>query len=179
MRPDAWRHPNHPPPVNLRALGAVLCGVTLLACGVKEKTYAIVDPAPTADIPALWTRAEAPTIDLSNVNAAVLHAWEDTRLGLPPLAVTRGDSLAALVQLLIVPRSLWYDTKASLPGIALPVHFMRGDSVVARAAFLEVTHDQGGFFLVTRGSTMLARQATARELSTFLSLFGIGVVTQQ
>lgn len=111
---------------------------------------------------------------LDGVTRIVLRAWEDTRVGLPPLAVTRGDSVTRVVNFINARRDKW-QTVQDLPGNPLFAELHRGTAVVSRFGFIEVAHGFGGYFITTDGGKNQLRPATAEELASFLAFFGIRV----
>lgn len=116
--------------------------------------------------------------DLPNASATtriVLRAWEDTRAGLPPLAVTRRDSVD-LVVAFVRARSEGWQRANSLPGIALPAEFYVGDRVAQRFGILDLPGDTG-FFVSWQGTQAHLRPASDVELGQFLAFFGVNVVT--
>jgi hypothetical protein len=116
--------------------------------------------------------ASAPFDDITSV---VLRAWEDTRVGLPPLAVTRRDSVAIVVGFINTRRGNWEDADAALPGNPLFAELRRGSAVVGRFGFIELVHGGGGYFITRDGGRDQLRPATAEEIATFLAFFGISV----
>jgi hypothetical protein len=105
----------------------------------------------------------------------VLRAWEDTRVGLPPLAVTRQDSVAVVVDFINTRRTNWESAGAALPGNPLFAELRRGIAVVGRFGFIETSHGAGGYFIARDGDKDQLRPATAQEIATFLAFFGISV----
>jgi hypothetical protein len=151
------------------------CVALLAGCGDSPASSPEPEAAREDDIPAEWTATASPSIDLTGVSHATLRAWEDTRVGLPPLSIASPDSLATLNGLLFAPSARWYETNGVLPGIPLPVEYYKGSALSARSAMVEIAHDQGGYFLVWRGAQQVARKADAAEIAAFLGMFGISV----
>ena len=112
--------------------------------------------------------------DLDGITRIVLRAWEDTRAGLPPLAVTREDSVARVVNFINARRDKW-ETVQDVPGNPLFAELHRGTAVVSRFGFIEVSHGAGGYFITTDGGKNQLRPASAEELASFLAFFGISV----
>jgi len=112
---------------------------------------------------------------LDGITRIVLRAWEDTRPGLPPLAVTRQDSVALVVSFINARRDNWETAPAQLPGNPLFAELQRGTSVVSRFGFIETSHGAGGYFITSDGGRNQLRPASADELASFLAFFGIGV----
>jgi hypothetical protein len=113
--------------------------------------------------------------DLDGITRIVLRAWEDTRAGLPPLAVTREDSVALVVNFINTRRDKWETVQGDLPGNPLFAELRRGNAVVSRFGFIEISHGAGGYFITTDGGKNQLRPATAEELASFLAFFGISV----
>lgn len=112
---------------------------------------------------------------LDGITRIVLRAWEDTRRGLPPLAVTRQDSVAIVVSFINARRSNWETSRGDLPGIPLFAEFERGATVASRFGFIETSHGAGGYFITTDAGKTQLRPASADELAAFLAFFGISV----
>ncbi len=112
---------------------------------------------------------------LDGITRVVLRAWEDTRRGLPPLAVTRSDSIAMFVSFVDARRDGWQNATGELPGRPLFAELERGTAVVSRFGFIEIVHGGGGYFITTDGGKNQLRPASATELAAFLAFFGIGV----
>ena len=112
---------------------------------------------------------------LDGITRIVLRAWEDTRVGLPPLAVTREDSVALVVNFINTRRDKWETVQGDLPGNPLFAELQRGTAVVSRFGFIEISHGAGGYFITTDGGKNQLRPATAAELAAFLAFFGISV----
>lgn len=112
---------------------------------------------------------------LDGITRIVLRAWEDTRGGLPPLAVTREDSVALVVNFINTRRDKWETVQGDLPGIPLFAELHRGTPVVSRFGFIEISHGAGGYFITTDGGKNQLRPASAGELASFLAFFGISV----
>ncbi|MGH7713693.1 MAG: hypothetical protein ACREOG_20590 [Gemmatimonadaceae bacterium] len=110
-----------------------------------------------------------------NITSIVLRAWEDTRAGLPPLAVTRQDSVAIVMDFINTRRNNWTNADATLPGNPLFAELRRGSTVAGRFGFIEISHGQGGYFITRDGSKDQLRPATAEEIAKFLAFFGISV----
>lgn len=146
------------------------------------------DPDPAAeaahDIPrdSSPSRATGPDSSfapsLGGAAYAELRAWEDTRRGLPPLRVTRADSVASLVAWMDARRGGWTRV-ATLPGIALPVEFWRGGALVTKVGVINTAHGEGGY-LVTWDPNNATRAATrpidAREFAQVMAFFGMSTV---
>lgn len=113
--------------------------------------------------------------ELDGITRIVLRAWEDTRAGLPPLAVTREDSVALVVNFINARRDKWETAPTELPGNPLFAELHRGNAVVSRFGFIEVSHAAGGYFITTDGGKNQLRPASAEELAAFLAFFGISV----
>jgi hypothetical protein len=113
--------------------------------------------------------------ELDGITQIVLRAWEDTRAGLPPLAVTREDSVALVVSFINARRDHWESVQGELPGNPLFAELRRGTAVVSRFGFIEVSHGAGGYFITTDGGKNQLRPASADELASFLAFFGISV----
>ena len=109
------------------------------------------------------------------ITSIVLRAWEDTRPGLPPLAVTRQDSVAIVLEFINTRRSNWEKANAPLPGNPLFAELRRGSAVVGRFGFIEISHGAGGYFITRDGNRDQLRPATAQEIAAFLAFFGISV----
>ena len=109
------------------------------------------------------------------ITSVVLRAWEDTRVGLPPLAVTRQDSVDIVVDFINTRRTNWETADAALPGHPLFAELRRGNAVVGRFGFIEISHGAGGYFIARDGNKDQLRPATAQEITTFLAFFGISV----
>ena len=129
----------------------------------------------TAGLAACAESSIAGPRELDGITRIVLRAWEDTRVGLPPLAVTREDSVALVVNFINARRDKWETVQGDLPGIPLFAELHRGTSVVSRFGFIEISHGAGGFFITTDGGRTQLRPASAEELASFLAFFGIGV----
>lgn len=112
---------------------------------------------------------------LDAITRIVLRAWEDTRAGLPPLAVTREDSVARVVSFINARRDKWETAPGELPGHPLFAELARGSNVVSRFGFMELVHGGGGYFITTDGGKNQLRPASAQELAAFLAFFGISV----
>jgi hypothetical protein len=110
-----------------------------------------------------------------NITSIVLRAWEDTRVGLPPLAVTRPDSVAIVLEFINTRRNNWTAAAATLPGNPLFAELRRDSQVVGRFGFIETSHGAGGYFITRDGSKDQLRPATAEEIAKFLLFFGITV----
>lgn len=104
----------------------------------------------------------------------VLRAWEDTRVGLPPLAVTRADSVDNVLAFVRARADGWHEVDA-LPGIALPAEFYSNNQLTMRFGILDLPGDSG-YFITWDGSRKLLRPASDGELWEFLGFFGIGRV---
>ncbi len=102
----------------------------------------------------------------------VLRAWEDTRVGLPPLAVTRSDSIETVMAFVRARADGWHEVK-DVPSNPLPAEFYQGNQVTLRFGIVDVPGDSG-FFITWDGSRKLLRPASDAELWTFLGFFGIG-----
>jgi hypothetical protein len=109
------------------------------------------------------------------VTRVVLRAWEDTRVGLPPLAITRSDSLSSFLEFINARRDGWQRAGSQLPGIALYAHLYRGADVASRFGFISLRHGGPGYFVSDASGALMLRSATAAEIDTFLAFFGIGV----
>ncbi len=109
------------------------------------------------------------------ITKVVLRAWEDTRDGLPPLAVTRQDSVAQVVGFINTRRSGWEKAEGELPGHPLFAELHRGAPVVGRFGFISLRHAGPGYFITNDGGTSRLRGASAQEIATFLAFFGISV----
>ena len=107
----------------------------------------------------------------------VLRAWEDVRVGMPPLAVTRADSIEKVMAFVRARADGWHEV-AELPGIALPAEFYQNNQITLRFGILDLPGD-AGYFITWDGSRKLLRPATDDELWTFLGFFGIGGVVVQ
>lgn len=136
-------------------------GTTLL--GIVGIAVACVDSPPSGAPP------------LTDITSVVLRAWEDTRAGLPPLAVTRQDSVAIVLDFIATRSGGWQDAGASLPGTPLYAELRRGSTVASRFGFIETSHGAGGYFIRDAGSRSQLRAATAGEIAQFLAFFGISV----
>ncbi len=112
---------------------------------------------------------------LDGITRVVLRAWEDTRRDLPPLAVTRADSIAMFVNFVGARRDGWQNASGELPGRPLFAELERGTAVVSRFGFIELVHGGAGYFITTDGGKNQLRPASAAELAAFLAFFGIGV----
>ncbi|MGQ0641506.1 MAG: hypothetical protein ACT4P6_12200 [Gemmatimonadaceae bacterium] len=134
--------------------------VVLGACVVGSSCYSSSIAAPDA---------------FQGITSVVLRAWEDTRVGLPPLAVTRQDSVAIVVDFINTRRNNWEQADATLPGNPLFAELRRGSVVVGRFGFIEISHGAGGYFITRDGNKDQLRPATAQEIAVFLAFFGIGV----
>jgi hypothetical protein len=125
---------------------------------------------------ACYSSSVADVDGFEDITSVVLRAWEDTRPGLPPLAVTRPDSVALVVQFINTRFMNWEArADAALPGIPLFAELRRGNAVVGKFGFIETSHGAGGYFVKPSGNTHQLRPATAQELATFLAFFGITV----
>lgn len=113
--------------------------------------------------------------ELDGITRIVLRAWEDTRVGLPPLAVTREDSVAVVVNFINARRDNWETVEGDLPGNPLFAELHRGTALVSRFGFIEVSHGAGGYFITTDSGKNQLRPASAEELASFLAFFGISV----
>jgi len=129
----------------------------------------------TAFIAACQTSSLTGPRALDGITRIVLRAWEDTRAGLPPLAVTRQDSVALVVSFINARRDNWETAPSQLPGNPLFAELQRGTAVVSRFGFIETSHGAGGFFITTDAGRTQLRPASAEELASFLAFFGIGV----
>lgn len=109
------------------------------------------------------------------ITRIVLRAWEDTRVGLPPLAVTREDSVALVVDFINTRHSGWEDAESDLPGHPLFAELHRGAPVVGRFGFISLRHAGPGYFITDDGGRTRLRAASAAEISAFLAFFGITV----
>ncbi len=150
------------------ALTAVLLaciGTVLAACSDSRGP---VQPTSLLSAPLSLPTAAATT-------RIVLRAWEDARVGLPPLAVTRSDSIERVVAFVRARSDGWQRTN-SLPGVALPAEFYEGQRVAQRFGILDLPGDSG-FFVSWQGTEALLRPAKDAELLQFLAFFGINVVT--
>jgi hypothetical protein len=128
-------------------------------------------------IPGCYSSSVAEVDGFEDITSIVLRAWEDTRAGLPPLAVTRPDSVALVVHFINTRVMNWTtaDAAAPLPGNPLFAELRRGNAVVGKFGFIETAHGQGGYFITANGGRNQLRPATAAELATFLAFFGITV----
>ena len=113
--------------------------------------------------------------ELDGITRIVLRAWEDTRAGLPPLAVEREDSVAVVVDFINARRNGWEDAPAELPGNPLFAELHRGTPVVARFGFISLQHNGPGYFITDDGGRARLRAASAQDIATFLAFFGISV----
>jgi hypothetical protein len=113
-------------------------------------------------------------VEFSGTTRVVLRAWEDTRAGLPPLAITRADSVEAFLAFIRSKSDGWRAAGDSLPGIALPAELYVGTALQGRFAMLDLPGDTG-MFVSWRGSERSLRPATDAELGQFLAYFGIAV----
>jgi len=130
----------------------------------------------TCAIAACYASSVAePAAAFGDVTSIVLRAWEDTRVGLPPLAVTRQDSVALVMDFINTRRTNWENARGDLPGIPLFAELRRGSAVVGRFGFIELVHGGGGYFITRDGSRDQLRPATAEEIARFLAFFGITV----
>jgi hypothetical protein len=111
----------------------------------------------------------------AGVTSVVLRAWEDTRRGLPPLAVTRADSVTMFLEFIAARSNGWQNAGASLPGTPLYAELRRGTRVAGRFGFIEISHGAGGYFIRDGSTPAQLRTATAAELAQFLAFFGISV----
>jgi hypothetical protein len=139
--------------------------------------FASVLACSDATEPRLGSDAETTTLIAPSASATskiVLKAWEDTRVGLPPLAITRADSIEAVIAFVRARSSGWIRTD-SLPGNPLPAEFYEQNRVTQRFGIVDLEGDTG-FFVTWQGSQALLRPATDAELLEFLGFFGIGVV---
>src|SRR3954469_14684268 len=89
--------------------------VLSFATGVGACSDATLEPKPAAELSG--TIRIAP--NLTGTTRIVLRAWEDTRAGLPPLAVTRADSIERVIAF-VRARSDGWTAVDSLPGRPLP-----------------------------------------------------------
>lgn len=104
----------------------------------------------------------------------VLRAWEDVRVGMPPLAVTRADSIEKVMAFVRARTDGWHEV-ADLPGNPLPAEFYQNNQITLRFGILDMPGD-AGYFITWDGTRKLLRPATDDELWTFLGFFGIGGV---
>ena len=139
----------------------------LIACAALS--IVAVAPACTSAV-----SAEPSAPDLAGTTRIVLRAWEDTRAGLPPLAVTRADSVSRVVAFVRSKSDGWLTSGDSLPGRALPAEFYEADRLTARFGILDREGD-GGFFVSWQGNSVSLRPATEAEMGEFLAFFGISV----
>ncbi len=130
----------------------------------------------TSALTACYSSSVAEPAGFDDVTSIVLRAWEDTRVGLPPLAITREDSVALAMDFINTRRTNWENARGDLPGIPLFAELRRGSAVVGRFGFIELVHGGGGYFITRDGSRDQLRRATADEIAKFLAFFGIGVV---
>lgn len=112
---------------------------------------------------------------LEDITSIVLRAWEDTRVGLPPLAVTRQDSVAIVMDFINTRRSGWENAPTNLPGNPLFAELRRGTVVASRFGFIELVHGGGGYFIADGTGKTQLRPASADEIAKFLAFFGISV----
>src|SRR5574341_1220428 len=90
-------------------------------------------------------------VPLNGITRIVLRAWEDTRRGLPPLAVTRSDSVAIVVSFINERRDKWVTAPGELPGNPLFAELQRGSTIVSRFGFIETSRITGGYFITSDG----------------------------
>ncbi len=109
------------------------------------------------------------------ITQIVLRAWEDTRVGLPPLAVTRQDSVAVVVDFINTRRNGWEKAQGDLPGHPLFAELFRGTPVVGRFGFISLRHGGPGYFITDDAGRTMLRPASAEEIAAFLAFFGITV----
>jgi hypothetical protein len=137
----------------------------LSACGGSE---AIASAEKTPAAIALPNDAALPA------DRIVLRAWEDVRVGMPPLAVTRADSIDQVMAFVRARGDGWHEVD-QLPGNPLPAEFYQNNRITMRFGILDVPGDTG-YFITWDGSRTLLRPASDAELWTFLGFFGIGGV---
>ena len=104
----------------------------------------------------------------------VLRAWEDTRVGLPPLAVTRADSIQTVMTFVRARADGWHEVDA-VPSNPLAAEFFQNGQVTMRFGIVDVPGDSG-YFITWDGSRKLLRPASDAELWTFLGFFGVGSI---
>jgi hypothetical protein len=137
----------------------------LTACGGSEAIASSQKSVPDVAVP---TGAALPA------DRIVLRAWEDVRAGLPPLAVTRADSIDRVMAFVRARANGWREVD-QLPGNPLPAEFYQHNQMTLRFGILDMPGD-AGYFITWDGSRKLLRPATDDELWTFLGFFGIGGV---
>jgi len=144
----------------------VLCGVSiaLAACGGSKAI-------PTENMPAGFALPNDAALPADRI---VLRAWEDVRVGMPPLAITRADSIDKVMAFVRARSEGWHEV-TDLPGNPLPAEFYQNNHITLRFGILDLPGDSG-YFITWDGTRKLLRPASDAELWTFLGFFGIGSV---
>ena len=146
---------------------ALLC-VILAAGACSRSVTPTSSDTPPASIALPNDAATAP-------NRIVLRAWEETRVGLPPLAITRADSIDMVMAFVRSKADGWHAVD-SLPGNPLPAEFYHDNQVTQRFGVLDVPGDSG-YFVAWEGDRKLLRPASDAEWGKFIAFFGVNVVT--
>jgi hypothetical protein len=152
----------------IRHAFTLLCAALPAALACSRSGAPTSTDAPPSGIALPNDAAAAP-------NLIVLRAWEDTRVGLPPLAITRADSID-LVMAFVRSKADGWHVVDSLPGNALPAEFYHDNQLTQRFGILDMPGDSG-YFVAWDGQRKLLRPASDAEWGKFLAFFGISVVT--
>ena len=137
-----------------RSFAAAVCALALVVPGCES-------PQPTQPVA------------LDAVDRIELRAWRETLGPLYPLAITRSDSIAAVVAF-FSPTTGWRDAR-SFPGTPILAAFLSGDRLVGEYGFVETSHQEGGFLVNRLDGRIRVRTASPADITRFLAFFGMSV----